>query len=80
MLASVLNNNFAVVTDGVYFIPNARPYSIRFLSFLSGEETTIAQLAREPAWGFSVSPDGRSLLFSEFEAVRSELKLVENFR
>jgi len=80
VLASVLNNNLVVVRDGIYFIPNLRPYSIRFLSFSSGKETIIAQLAREPAWGFSVSPDGRSLLFAEFEAVRSELKLVENFR
>ncbi len=80
VLASVLDNNFAVVNDGVYFIPNLRPYPIRFLSFSSGKQTTVAQPAREAAWGFSVSPDGRSLLFSEFEAVRSELKLVENFR
>lgn len=80
VLASVVNNNLAVVRDGIYFIPNLRPYSIRFLSFSSGKKTIVAQLAREPAWGFSVSPDGRSLLFAEYEAVRSELKLVENFR
>jgi Tol biopolymer transport system component len=80
VLASVLNNNFDVLRDGIYFIPNSQPHSIRFLSFSSGKEATVAQLVREPAWGFSVSRDGRSLVFSEYEAVRSELKLVENLR
>ena len=46
----------------------------------AGKADMIAKLAHEPAWGFSVSPDGRPLLFSDFGAVHSELKLVENFR
>jgi Tol biopolymer transport system component len=80
VLGSVLNNNFAVTDRGIYFIPSARPASIQFLSFSGAGIVTIAQTPREPAWGFSVSPDGRSLLFSEFEAVRADLMLAENFR
>jgi Tol biopolymer transport system component len=80
VLESVLNNNYAVVDRGIYFIPDSKPFAVRFLSFDTGKVVTIARIAREPAFGFSVSPDGRSLLYSEFEAVRSDLMLVENFR
>ncbi|HET9318692.1 MAG TPA: DUF5050 domain-containing protein [Bryobacteraceae bacterium] len=80
VLESVLNDNFAVTDRGIYFIPDAKPFAVRFLSFQSGKTVTIASLLREPAYGFSVSPDGRSLLFSEYQAIRSDLMLVENFR
>jgi Tol biopolymer transport system component len=80
VLRSVLNNNFAVVPEGIYFIPSSPPYSVRFLGFSSGKEVAILTLPREPSWGFSVSADGRWLLYSEYEAVRSDLMLVENFR
>jgi hypothetical protein len=32
------------------------------------------------AWGFSVSPNGRWLLYSEFVPFRANLMLVEGFR
>jgi hypothetical protein len=50
------------------------------LSFDTGKIATIAKIPREPSYGFSVSPDGRSLLYAQYEAVRSDLMLVENFR
>jgi serine/threonine protein kinase len=80
VLESVLNNNFTVADQGIYFIRNSRPASLRFLRFRGGTEVTIAQIPREPAWGVSVSPDGRSLLFSEWESVRADLMLAENFQ
>jgi Tol biopolymer transport system component len=80
VLESVLNNNHAVVDRGIYFIPDSKPFSVQFLSFDTGKIVTIAKIPREPDWGFSVSPDGRSLLYSELEAIRADLMLVENFR
>ncbi|MFL6354809.1 MAG: protein kinase domain-containing protein [Bryobacteraceae bacterium] len=80
VLGSVLNNNFALTEQGIYFIPNSRPAAVQFLSFGDGTRQTIANTPHEPAWGLSVSPDGRSLLFSEFEAVKADLMLAENFR
>jgi len=41
---------------------------------------TIAKIPRELAYGFSVSSDGRSLLYTQWEGDRSDLMLVENFR
>ena len=80
VLESVLNKNYAVVDRGIYFIPDSKPYSVQFLSFNTGRPATIARIPREPMYGFSVSPDGRSLLYSATEELRSDLMLVENFR
>ncbi|MEO8127544.1 MAG: DUF5050 domain-containing protein, partial [Bryobacteraceae bacterium] len=79
ILDSVLNNNYAAVARGIYFIPDSKPFSIQFLSFDTGKSVTIATIPREPAYGFSVSPDGRSLIYTQYEAVHSDLMLVENF-
>ena len=80
VIGSVFHNNFTVADRGIYFIPSAQPLLVQFLSFDDGAIETIAKIPREPAWGFSLSPDGRSLLFSEFEQVRSDLMLVENLQ
>ena len=80
LLPSIYNNNFTLASQGIYFIPSSRPYALQFASFGGGKVVTAAEIPREPAWGLSVSPDGKSLLYTEFEAIRSDLMLVENFR
>jgi Tol biopolymer transport system component len=80
ILESFLNNNVALTDQGIYYIPGSQPRSICFLSFVTGKAITIARLPHDPAWGFSITPDGRSLLYSEYEAVRSDLMMVEHFR
>ena len=81
VLESVFNNNFAVVDQGIYFIPSSERPSIQFLSFATGKVVTIARIGeQEPDYGFTVSPDGRWLLYAQYESVRSDLKLVQNFR
>ena len=80
VLESVLNGNSAVVGEGIYFIPNSKPRSVRFLSFRTGKVLSIADIPQEPGWGFSVSPDGHWLLYTAFEPIGSDLMLVENFR
>jgi hypothetical protein len=50
------------------------------MDFGNGNVVTIATPEREPAWGLSLSPDGRSILYSAFEAVQADLMLAENFR
>ena len=48
-------------------------HAVRFLSFDSSKVVKIADLNREPEYGFSVSPDGRSLLFAEYQGISSDL-------
>lgn len=89
--------NFAVARDGIYFeAPNPRsplsydsflnPFinptaSIDFLSFATGKVSRVVTLSRPAGNGLDVSPDGRTLLFSQMDTFAAEdLMLVENFR
>ena len=73
---------FSLVNDGIYFIPEPGTdgkSSIQFLSFTTDKVRTVAPISAPPYEGLSVSPDGRSLLFSQFDEAGSDLMLVENF-
>ena len=74
---------FSLVNDRIYFIPEPGAdgeHSIQFLSFATGKVKTVAPISESPEEGLAVSPDGRSLLFSQFDESGSDLMLVENFR
>jgi WD40-like Beta Propeller Repeat len=82
VLESVCCRNFTVVAQGIYFIPKPPTGdngSVKFLSFATGKVTTIAKLSGLAAYGSSVSPDGRWLLYSQYEQKGADLMLVENF-
>jgi Tol biopolymer transport system component len=83
VLRSVHWRAFSLVNEGIYFIPDPGPdgkSSIQFLSFATGKVKRVAPISRPPTEGLSVSPDGRSLLFSQIDEEGSDLMLVENFR
>jgi Tol biopolymer transport system component len=82
VLPSVVNRAFSLVNDGIYFIPEPgtdEKSSIQFLSFATGKVKTVAPISKPPAEGVSVSPDGRSILFTQVDQDSSDLMLVENF-
>ena len=82
VLESLHSGQYDVVEDGIYFIPKSTPeagYSIQFLRFATGAVERIFTIER-PDVGLSVSPDGRSILYSQAEERQSEIMLVENFR
>jgi Tol biopolymer transport system component len=88
--------NFAVARDGIYFessVPGASvgslamftPFSrpgatIEFLSFATGRVSRVLTIDRHAGHGFSVSPDGKTLLFGVVESFTEDLMLIENFR
>ena len=72
---------FAVVHDGIYFIPKPRlpgDASIQFLRFADGRIQRIASIEKPPFVGLSVSRDGRFLLYTQVDQEGSDLMLVEN--
>jgi serine/threonine protein kinase len=74
---------FLVAANGVYYLapgPDQRGALIRFISQAGGESKTLASIPRTPAAGLSLSPDGHSLLYSQYDQSAAELLLVENFR
>ena len=81
VLDAVYGLNFAVTGEGIFFIANASDASIQFLRFAAHKVVTVARLGRSRlAYGMSLAPDGRSLLFSVFIDHPVDLMLVENFR
>jgi len=76
------HTDFAVNGSGIYFMTPARPgerAEIRFFDFASAEVKRVFTLSNSPWPGLDVSPDGRSLLYTQFDHVESDLMLVENF-
>jgi hypothetical protein len=81
ILDAVFGLNFAVTDAGVFFIASASQASVQFLRFADRRVVTLASLGRSiPAYGMSLAPDGRSLLFPVFIDHPVDLMLVENFR
>jgi hypothetical protein len=81
--ASRLMGRVAFDSTGIYFIPAPGAdgkSSIQFLSFATATTRTVAPLSGPPGEGLCVSPDGRSILFSQRDEAGSDLMLAENFR
>ena len=83
VLESVDGRAFAVVKEGIYFIPrpdSAGRYSIQFFNFATKRIRSITTIESPVADYLSVSPDGRWILYSQIDQSGSDLMLVENFR
>ena len=88
VLDSLSNNrNLAMVNSGIYFVPvreTGRGSSIQFLAFANNQIKPVASfekaLTSTALGGLGVSPDGKWLLFTQFDQDGSELMVVDNFR
>ena len=88
VLESVYRRNFSVTPQGIYFIqpPDTdepgSSFLIRFFDFATGRATTIHSLPPGVFVnvGLTVSPDSRSILYTQVDQSQSDLMLVENFR
>ena len=80
VLDSVYQRDFAVTSRGIYYINRqGKAAEIRYLDFQTGHDKKLASVfSRCP--GFSLAPDGSSLLFAQVDQAASDLMLVENFR
>jgi Tol biopolymer transport system component len=72
--------NLVLVNKGIYFIPSQdRDFSIQFLDFATNHTKRVASFGKRFDAGLALSTDGGWILYSQFEQVGSELRLVENF-
>jgi eukaryotic-like serine/threonine-protein kinase len=79
--------SLVIVQSGLFFVPareTGAGFSLQFLSFATTKIKPVATfekpLYRGGLGGLSVSPDGRWILYTQFDQAGSELMLVENFR
>ena len=74
---------WTVGSDGIYFFvrPDENGYSdLSFYEFATGEIRRILAVERPVTFRIDVSPDGRTILYSQADEAGSDLMLVENFR
>jgi Tol biopolymer transport system component/predicted Ser/Thr protein kinase len=83
VLDSLIWLNFTPVRDGIYFMPASGGTSttpILFFGFADEKIQKVWSLDKPPAFGLSVSPDQRWVLYSQLERDESDLMLVDDFR
>jgi hypothetical protein len=83
VLKSVFNANAIVVDSGIYFVPGLRGEdhsTIQFFRFADRELINIDALTGVVGYGFAVSPDRRSLLYSQYDTRGSDLWTIEKYR
>jgi Tol biopolymer transport system component len=74
----IASRAFSVAVDGIYFITGT-PYTIEFFSFRTHQHRPLANVEDDVIY-LTVSPDGRSILWTQDDHSGNDLMLVENFR
>ncbi len=74
--------NFVVVEEGIYFVSARAWLAPGVLYFFSFATRALKPVATVSIWsyGLAISPDRRSILYSQLDQAGSDLMLVENFR
>ena len=75
--------HWTVGKDGIYFftVPDARGFTEIIVSeFAGGKTKKIRTIERGVDFRMTVSPDGRTILYTQSDEAGSDLMLVENFR
>ncbi len=65
--------------DGIYFVTGTARYTLRFLSVRTGRRRILAKLDDHVIY-LNLSPDGKSILYTQNEQAGSDLMLVEHFQ
>jgi Tol biopolymer transport system component len=83
VLPDVYRFNYAITPRGIYFTPRDvrdGTSSVQFLSFATGKTAEIVKVLKPLDLGLTISPDGRTLLYTQTDYTTRDLMLVENFR
>jgi Tol biopolymer transport system component/DNA-binding winged helix-turn-helix (wHTH) protein len=81
VLDGVVQRAFAVIEKGVYYIDRpAGEARLQFYDFATGKTTTVARNLGDVHLYLTVSPDGRTILYSRMDYSPNDLVLVEGFR
>ncbi len=70
---------WAVMHDGIYFVPDAEPRTVAYFAFATKRVRDVFKIDKDFSDGLSVSPDGRYILFSQVDEENSDIMLVEQF-
>jgi hypothetical protein len=72
-----------VAEDGIYYLDTTRRPGIAFFDITARRTTRMFDLENRAALeapGLAVSPDKKTMLYTQLDALNSDIILVENFR
>jgi hypothetical protein len=74
---------WAVVENGIYYLETTTKPRINFFDTATHRITRVFDLENRPAReapGLAISPDKKTILYTQLDALNSDIVLVENFR
>jgi Tol biopolymer transport system component/DNA-binding winged helix-turn-helix (wHTH) protein len=71
--------NWTLVRDGVYFFPAEDFLTLSYFDFATKRMRPVFKAGGGVFLGTSVSPDGRYILYAQFDDARSDIMLVNDF-
>jgi len=74
---------WALVDAGIYYLSSTNKPEIAFLDLATRQSTRVFVTDNPPAReapGLGVSPDGRTVLYTQLDALTSDIMVVDNFR
>ena len=84
VLEGLYGGAFVPYSHGIFYIAQTSvpgEYALQSYEFLTRKSRSIARFRERPSEApISVSPDGKTILYSAATGVRSDLMLIENFR
>jgi hypothetical protein len=70
-----------LVEKGIYYLDTTAVPAIAFFDFTSRHATRVVELQTRPAreaTGLAASPDGRTILYTQLDALTRDIVLVDN--
>jgi Tol biopolymer transport system component/DNA-binding winged helix-turn-helix (wHTH) protein len=74
---------WAVVENGIYYLDMTAKPGINFFDIATHHTTRVFDLESRPTWGapgLAISSDKKTILYTQLDALNSDIMLVENFR
>jgi hypothetical protein len=72
---------WALVPQGIYFVPADAPKSVHFFDFATRNSRRVFEVDKEfGGGGFSLSPDKHGLLYSQTAEQNDDIMMVDHFR
>jgi Tol biopolymer transport system component len=74
---------WAVVENGIYYLDMKAKPGINFFDLATHGISRVFDLENGPAWGvpaLAISPNKKTILYTQLDALTSDIILVENFR
>ena len=73
------SQRWTLTPNGVYFVPDEAPKSVRYFDFASKQIRPIFEADKDFGSGLSISPDGRWILYSQDGDKNSDIMIVDQF-